>query len=363
MTSNPPQTEQPREYQEFSPRKFILLVQGIGRYILSKWWIILCVGVLLAIAGVAYTLTRKPQYIAEVTFVLDEEATQSPRNGLSELSEELGIGSDAGGVFSSPTNIMELMQSRLLMEKTLRTTVHVEGKTVLLADFFLDSLEYREKWLKKSPYKNADLQAKNKTKDQLLFESGLMRTMWETLTGQNIKIEKKGKGTTIFSVQCTSTHPLFSKYFLEELLNTVTQYYVEKKTERAKLNVDFIQQRTDSVRRAYNSALYGRAEFSDAFFNPNRQTPLVSREKQQTDIQILRASYVELTRSLESAKTSLMRETPLIQYLDLPQLPLKVLRSNMIRNALMAFFAGIFLTTGFLVVRKSLRVIISNQLG
>jgi len=340
------------EYQEFSPRKFILMTQGLGRYLLSKWWIILGVGVLFALAGAIYSMTKKPQFVAEVTFVLDEEATQSSRSGISELSEELGLGSDAGGVFSSPTNIMELMQSRLLIEKTLHSTVQVEGKKVLLADFFLDSLEYREKWKVRRDHGSDPL-----------YESGLMRSIYETLIAQNIKIGKKGKGTSIYSVECTSRHQLFSKYFLEELLNTVTQYYVEKKTERAKLNVDFIQKRTDSVRQAYNTALYGRAEFADAFFNPGKQTPLVAREKQQTDIQILRASYVELTRSLEAAKTSLMRETPLIQYLDMPALPLKMLRSNMIKNAIVGLLIGAFLTAGILLFRKIMRAIISNQLG
>lgn len=328
------------------------MVQGMGRYLLSKWWIILGAGVLLGLAGAAYSLTKKPQFIAEATFVLDEEATQSPRSGISELSEELGLGSDAGGVFRSPTNIMELMQSRLLMEKTLRSTVQVEKKKVLLIDFFLDSLEYREKWNVRKDYDSDPL-----------YASGLMGRMCETLAKQNIKIERKGKGTTIYSLQCISTHPLFSKYFLEELLNTVTQYYVEKKTERAKLNVDFIQKRTDSVRQAYNIALYGRAEFADAFFNPSKQTPLVTREKQQTDIQILRASYVELTRSLEAARTSLMRETPLIQYLDMPMLPLKMLKSNMTKFALIGFVLGAFLTTGILLFRKVMKAIIANQLG
>jgi len=340
------------------------MMQALGRYILSKWWIILGAGILLGLAAALYSMTKKPQYIAEVTFVLDEEATQAPRSGISQLSEELGLGADAGGVFSSPTNIMELMQSRLLMEKTLRSTVQVEGKRVLLADFFLDSLEYREKWkMEKSPYYHIDFLKKNKDENEALYESGLIGSMCETLTKQNIKIEKKGKGTTIFAAQCISTHPLFSKYFLEELLHTVTQYYVERKTERAKLNVDFIQQRTDSVRQAYNIALYGRAEFADAFFNPSKQTPLVAREKQQTDIQILRASYVELTRSLEAAKTALMRETPLIQYLDMPVLPLKMLKSNLIKNTIVGFLLGAFLTAGILLFRKVMKAIIANQLG
>ena len=353
MTSNLSEQEQPREYQEFSPRRFILQVQGLGRYILSKWLIILGVALLFGVAGIAYSMTKKPQFVAEVTFVLDEEATQAPKSGISQLSEELGIGSDAGGVFSSPTNIVELMQSRLLIEKTLRTAVRVEGgKPLLLADFFLDSLEYRDKWMKKSPWYHLDFLSKKTNKQEALYESGILRSIYETLIAQNIKIDKKGKGTTIISVLCTTTHELFSKYFLEEMLNTVTQYYIEKKTERAKMNVDFIQQRTDSIRHAYNIALYGRAEFSDAFFNPNRQTPLVTRERQQTDIQILRASYVELTRSLEAAKTSLMRETPLIQYLDMPVLPLKALRSNLMKIALIAFFLGAMAAMGYFLLRK-----------
>jgi len=244
------------------------------------------------------------------------------------------------------------MQSRLLIEKTLRSTVNVEGKNVLLADFFLDSLDYREKWMKKSRFYHLDFLSKKSDKQEALFENGIMRSMYETLIAQDLKIDKKGKGTTIISVLCTSTHELFSKFFLEELMHTVTQYYIEKKTERAKMNVDFIQQRTDSIRHAYNIALYGRAEFADAFFNPNRQTPLVTRERQQTDIQILRASYVELTRSLEAAKTSLMRETPLIQYLDTPVLPLKALRSNLMKIALIAFFLGAMAAIGYFLLRK-----------
>ncbi|MDO6430410.1 Wzz/FepE/Etk N-terminal domain-containing protein [Flavitalea sp. BT771] len=352
MTSNRSDQEQPREYQEFSPRRFILQVQGLGRYILSKWLIILAVALVFGIAGAAYALTKKPQYVAEMTFVLDEEATQSPKSGISQLSEELGLGSDAGSVFSSPTNIAELMMSRLLIEKTLRSTVNVEGKNVLLADFFLDSLDYREKWMKKSRFYHLDFLAKKTDKQEALFGNGIMRSMYETLIDRNLKIDKKGKGTTIISVLCTSTHELFSKFFLEELMHTVTQYYIEKKTERAKMNVDFIQQRTDSIRHAYNIALYGRAEFADAFFNPNRQLPMVTRERQQTDIQILRASYIELTRSLESAKTALMRDTPLIQYLDQPVLPLKVLRSSWIKFALIGFFLGALLVIGYFLWKK-----------
>src|SRR5882672_10993541 len=180
MTSNLSNPEQIAEHQEFSPRKFLLQVQSAGRYIRSKWKMILLAGILAGLGGGVYSLFKKPVFVAEITFVLDEEATQAPRSGLSVLGEELGLGgADAGGVFSSPTNIAELMMSRLLVEKTLRSTVNVEGKKVLLADFFLDSLGYREKWMKKSPYYHLDFLSKKTDKREALYESGLMRSMYE----------------------------------------------------------------------------------------------------------------------------------------------------------------------------------------
>ncbi len=360
MTAITPNTDMERTqvFDGLSPKKIILQIQGALSYLLSKWKIILPLAIACGLALAIYSLFKKPDYVAEITFTLDEEATQSPRNAYSELGEELGLTSpEAGSVFSSMTNIVELMQSRLLIEKTLRSKTTIDGKSLVFADFFLDSLEYRDKWMKKSPYYHLRFDSTPTDRKAVLFQNGILRNIYETLTGRNIKIEKKGKETSIISVTCVSKHELFSKYFLEALLAEVTQYYIETKTERARQNLNFVQKRTDSVRNAYNAILYGRAAFLDAHTDPARQAPLVLRDKQQTDIQILRASYIELTRSLETARTNLMRETPLIQYVDMPVLPLKTLRSSMLKYFLIGFFVAGFLTAGFLLMRRVYRQI------
>src|SRR5262249_7124256 len=151
-----------------------------------------------------------------------------------------------------------------------------------------------------------------------LFENAIMANIYEVIKGTLIKINAKGQGSSIISVTCTSKHELFSKHFLEAWLNEVTQYYIDTKTQRSRINLELIQKRTDSVRTAYNGALYARATFTDAHLNPIRQTVNVSTERQQTDVQILKASYTELVQTLEVAKTNLMKDTPLIQYLDTP---------------------------------------------
>ena len=349
-----------RSRDEFSPKKFIRQVQNAFIYLLSGWKILLATGLVFAVAGFIYYSFKKPQYTAETTFALDEGAAQSANNEVSTLSEQLGLGTmmDAGGVFSSVTNIVELMQSRLMMEKTLRRTVVIHGKSLLFADFFLDSLHYREKWLKGS---TAVLFAPGKkTEADSLTENSIIRAIYETLLLKNIKIDKKGKGTSIVSVTCTSEHELFSDYFLQALIQEVTAYYILTKTERASTNVAFLQHRTDSMRNAYTATLFGRAQFSDAHLNTALQTAAVPAEKQLTDVQLLKATYMDLVRSLESAKTTLMRETPLIQYIDTPILPLKMSVPGVMKGAIVFLIVGIFLAAFIRFLHYTYRYIVDN---
>jgi hypothetical protein len=346
-----------RVFDEFSPKRMILQLRSVFVYVLSKWRTVLLTALILGAAGATYSYFKKTDYVAEVTFALDEGAapSQAGRSGLSEITDALGMGGpsyDAGGVFSSPTNIVELMESRLLVEKTLRNTVLVNGHSLSLADFFLDSLGYREKWLKGKKYAGVHLPMEKATPEDSLFENGVFGNIYKVLVAKNLKIERMGKGTTIIDATCITHHELFSKLFLETLMNEVVKYYVDVKTERAKLNLEFIQQRADSILQAYNRSLYGRASYYDEHINPALQIAQVSRDKQQTDVQILKSSYIDLTHSLEAAKTTLIRETPLIQYIDTPILPLDTLHSSMVKFVLIGCLLGIFLAGGYYACKK-----------
>jgi hypothetical protein len=346
-----------RVFDEFSPKKFILQIQSTGSYILSKWIIILIVAMVFGIVGYVYTSSKEPTYVAEITFAMDEGAGQSARSDFAQLSEQLGMGQvlEAGGVFSSTTNIIELMKSRLLIEKTLRSTVSIYGRSLLFADFFLDSLNYREKWIGDTSGHKLNLRAVKKSPQDSLFENAIIRNIYQILTTQDIKIESKGKGTSIISVTCITENELFSKYFLEALIDKVISFYIDNKTQRAKLDVAFLQHRTDSIKNIFTGSLYGKAAFTDANINPVRQVGTVSGERQLADIQIQKTTYTDLFRSLEVAKTTLMKETPLIQYIDLPILPLKMNSPGPLKIAILLFIVGCFLTSVWLLLFKIYR--------
>lgn len=103
--------------------------------------------------------------------------------------------------------------------------------------------------------------------------------MYKKLSGQYLTIAQKSKGTSITAVTCISEHELFSKHFLEKLISEVTQYYIDAKTKRSKINLAIIEKRNDSVRKAYISSVYGRSAFTDADINVVRQTASAPVEK------------------------------------------------------------------------------------
>ncbi len=354
------QPERDRVFDEFSPKNLFLNVRDAGNYLLSKWLLILLFAFVTGSVAAILSNLKKSKYTAEITFALDEGATQNSKSEFAQISEQFGVGSvmDAGGVFSSVANILELMQSRLLIEKTLRSEITIDGKSIIFADFFLDSLNYRTEFMNENPYKNIDFLEVSKDKKQMIFENRIIRDIYEVLITKCIKVDSKGKGTSIVSVTCVSENELFSKYFLEALFDKVTSYYVDIKTQRAKEIVAFLQKRTDSVKNAFSGSLYSRAAIVDANINQVRQVENVSNEKKQAEGQILKNTYTDLYKSLESSKTTLMRETPLIQYIDLPMLPLKRNEPGIMKRFIIFFLIGGVFTTVFLLLRKTYQTIV-----
>lgn len=301
--------------------------------------------------GLTLAYFKKPRFKAEITFAIDEQKEQNNRSHFSEFSEQLGLGSiDGGHVFSSIGNIQELIRSRVLIEKTLRKKVPVRP-SFTFADFYIDSCGFKDKWLSHSNFPDFRFTKTVSDTNEILFGNSLISNIYKTILSENIKIDIKGKNTSITAVTCESRHPVFSKYFLESLLSEVTTYYIESRTERSRTNLSIIEKRADSVQKAYLEALYGRASFQDADLNVIRQTFSVPAEKKQTDIQILRAAYVELSGNVETAKTSLMNNTPVIQILDQPVFPLEIIRKSLLRQFVLFFMISSILVLVIFSVR------------
>ena len=118
--------------------------------------------------------------------------------------------------------------------------------------------------------------------------------------------------------------------------------------------MEILKRQTDSIRRELNSAITGVAVANDNTFMLNpalnvRHTPSARR---QVDVQANTAILTELVKQTELAKVTLRKETPLIQVIDKPILPLPKERFGKAKGILLGGMLAGFLTILFLIVRR-----------
>lgn len=90
------------------------------------------------------------------------------------------------------------------------------------------------------------------------------------------------------------------------------------------MNSTILQKQTDSIRRELNGAITGVAVANDNTFglNPAMNVRRAPSARRQVDVQANTAILTELVKQTELAKVTLRKETPLIQVIDKPILPL-----------------------------------------
>ncbi len=316
---------------EISLKELILKMKEWILYLKFKWVIITLVGLLGATISFTYAFFQKPIYTATLSFALeDDKATGGGLSGALGLASSLGIdmGTSAGGAFSG-ANLIELMKSRTLIERALLNPITVVSKTTSLAEYYIEFSEMRQKLYRKNDLSNIHYLVDDNRKNFSLQKDSILGEVYKKIVGENaaalLSVAQKDKKISIISVEVTSEDELFSKTLAESLVKEVSEFYIDSKSKKARTNVAILQKQADSIRYELNTAISGVAQASDNVFNLNsayniKRTPSTRR---QVDVQANTAILTQLVTNLEMAKVTLLKETPLIQIIDKPILPLK----------------------------------------
>lgn len=323
-------------------------------YLYSKWKIILFVTVVGSSLGVVYSIIKKPVYTATLSFALEDEKGPGLGGALG-LASTLGLdlGGSGGGVFAG-TNLTELFKSRAMVEKTLLSPVDIDGKTISLAEMFIQNNKWREKWNEKPNLKNIQFLPNQQRKGFTRVHDSILGSIYGKLSNSGLVVGLKDKKVSIITMEVSSTDELFSKYFCEALAKQVGKFYVDTKSKKARMNMNILERQTDSIRAELNGAITGVAVANDNTFNLNpalnvRRAPSARR---QVDVQANTAILTELVKQTELAKVTLRRETPLIQVIDRPILPLEKVRFGKLKGIIFGGFIFGFLTVLVLIIKR-----------
>jgi uncharacterized protein involved in exopolysaccharide biosynthesis len=348
---------------EISLKELILKIKDWYRFLLSKWIVLVAAGIIGGAIGVGYAFMQKPTYTASLSFALEDE--KSGGGGLSGalgLASSLGIdlGGSAGGAFTG-ANLLELMKSRNIVEKALLNPISVNGKTQSFAQYYITINELNKNWSEKPGLKNIVFEIDaNRSKYTRQQDSILGKVYSDVLS--MLTVGQKDKKVSIITIDVKSTNELFSKAFAENLAFEVSSYYIEIKSKKARQNMEILQHQTDSIRAELNGAITGVAAAADNTFglNPAMMVRKSPGTRRQVDVQANTAILTQLVTNLEMAKVSLRKETPLIQVIDKPILPLKKEKVGKLKSLILGGFLAGFLTALILVFKKLFATIFAD---
>lgn len=328
-------------------------------YLLSQWKIIVLAGIVGAVLGLSYSFIKKPKYTATLSFALEDEKGGGLGGALG-LASSLGLdlGGSGGGAFSA-SNLTELFKSRSMVEKTLLSPVVVDGNTISLAEMFIQNKEWRNNWKEKPALAKLEF-APNANRQQFTrVQDSILGVIYNDLSKSALSVAQKDKKISIISIDVVSENELFSKYFCEALVDEVSDFYVETKSKKARENMLILERQTDSIRRELNGAITGVAVANDNTFglNPAMNVRRAPSARRQVDVQANTAILTELVKQSELAKVTLRKETPLIQVIDRPILPLKIEKCGKVKGVSIVGVLAVFFTVLYLILRRFLKEI------
>ena len=146
--------------------------------------------------------------------------------------------------------------------------------------------------------------------------------------------------------------------FCRQIITQSTDFFITTKTKRLKNNADRLQLRADSLEKLLNSKTYSMSNTARVGLDLN---PAFTEEEARMDIKqrdkiVLSTIFSETVKNLEASRTMLAQETPTVQIVDEPDLPLK---KNRLKYPI-AIAAGVIILLVFfaafkLITRKPLK--------
>jgi hypothetical protein len=334
-----------RATKEIEVRDLLIKVGDIAGYVARKWRLIAISALFGGVIGILYVFLKPVHYSAVTTFVLEENNKSGGMLGqYSGLASAMGVdigGSGAGGIFQGD-NILELYKSRKMLETALLSSADINGKQELLINTYIRINKLRDAWRDNKNLTSINFSFDKGQKHSRLQDSVITGIINE-INKSVLFVSKPDKKLSIIRVEVNSKDETFSKEFNDKLVATVNNFYVNTKTKNALKSVAILKHQTDSVKSVLNGTIYQTAAVSDATvnLNPTRQILRAPVQRYQYNAETNKAILGELVRNLELAKMSLLQETPLIQVIDNPVMPLKTDKVGKTKAIIIGF--GLFL--------------------
>lgn len=331
-----------------------ILLNIIFKKIIRKWWLFLFIAILGATVGFIYALNQKTIYESYVSFALDEGGSQSGGTGAFSLASQLGITLGGAQDVFTGDNILEIMQSRRMIENTLLSVDTFSGKPMTLIEFYLDDVAKTTNELRNNIhfYPGEVREKYSYSKDSLLHETYLL------FKTSNIIATRPDKRLNIYEIMVRSKNEQFTKDFTDKLLDVTNRFYTEISSKKSKETLEILEKRVPAMKRKLNATISNKASIEDANLNPAFAEAQVPLMKEQSNIQVYGTAYAEMFKNLEMARFQYLKSIPLMQIIDAADYPMKRINMGKLKTSIIfsavatIIFLIIFTFFSFFSIKK-----------
>lgn len=335
---------------------FKRLIEKFGQIknlLLSKWKVIVLVVVLGAALGGFIAKKSPTTYTSKSSFMVTSSKGGGGRLGsLLGMASSLGLGVGDGSM--TVDNVSEIIVSERIVLNTLLAEVEIEGKQVKLGNYFIDSMGVADQWLEED-YKYKDIRFTSGSAYEMSPDENVIAKRIIGRVKRLLSVDFQ-KQTGIIRISASSEDELFSYHILPALIGELTEFYVDRKTENERETFKILVAKSDSIRAVLERTENELALLKDQSYQTVKAVNRLKEMQLEREVSILSVMYSTGVSNVEMARVNLLQETPFIQVIDQPFLPLKrVKKSFIVHGILFAFLFG-FLIAGFYVVRLEIKL-------
>lgn len=359
--------------EQITTKEFFLKLINFFKVIGSKWRILMLGLLLGAIASIIQDLINKKEtkYEAKIIFNIDigggGAASTSQLGGLAAsigLAGNIPQGAQGGDLLSG-TNFAALLQSRIVYERALMKNVQVNGKTLLMANYFKDSSDIADQMWKGDLFHEANEEAisyrfKQKApKDLSPLENVIIGAIYEHLAPDTQLVPIEGSSLTQLTTKTVNEQ--LSKVWAETLLKAIEEFYVEMKTKKTREMLGMQQRRLDSLQVLMFSSDKRLAQLT--FQNTTVVDPSGPMRQQQVTRNNAFYSnqyYTQLT-TVEGLNRLLVEQTPILTIIEPIRFPLYTYVGGIGQSIKMGSLLGFFVALIYVLARHTYLQIMNSD--
>ena len=334
---------------EIQLKDILIKLSEYKTYLFSKKFTIITVSGFFFVLGIVFAISDNKKYTAKLTFVVeDQQHSGGALGSMSGMASQFGfdIGGSSSATFSQ-NNILELLKSRGVVEAALMQNRKVNKTDDLLIEHYLYLNKIKDSWKTNNEFTPVSFHG-----ILTLNNDSVSGDIWKSIIEDKLVVELQSDEANIINLSYTSVDDEFAKMFVETLIEQMSKMYITYQTAQANNTLSFLNNRADSVFMELEKAEEEFANVKDINQRIVKASGRLKELQLMRRVEVLNAMYLEIVKNLELSKLTLLNQTPIIQIIDKPILPLEQEFNSITALGLLGVFLGGFLSFIFFIFRK-----------